>query len=1038
MTSQVEASVSAHLERQFETEIEAHLLANGWVEGDPKAFDRDLGLDLDQLVAFVEASQPDAWAKLVKVHGSEVVARQKFGKRVAKEIDTRGTIAVLRSEVKDLGVTVNLAFFAPAHDLTPELGVKYAANRLVVTRQAPVSESNPLDTVDLLLMVNGVPVATAELKTQTTNQSVEDAKKQYRVDRVPSDLVFRARTVVQFAVDQDSVFITTRLSGKDTVFLPFNQGSEGPGCDGGAGNPVNPLGHRTAYLWERVWQRDNWLDILGSFVHVSQVRDSAGKKTGKTVTVFPRFHQWDTVTKLLAASRNQGPGRNKLIQHSAGSGKSNTIAWLAHRLSRLHTPSDEALLGAGAKAAGLGANTPVFDKVVIVTDRVVLDRQLQDTVSSFDHTPGMIETIGDGKTSEDLKKALQGKKARIIVTTLQKFPVVAQTAVTLSGSRFAVIVDEAHSSQSGEAAKDLKAVLAGKSGDAALEAAAQADEAAEVAAGDSEDQLAELLERSALTRGRQENLTFFAFTATPKHKTLSLFGELVMQPDGSERFEAFHLYSMRQAIEEGFILDVLANYTTYKTYYRLANGLSSEDPELPKGKAASALARFVSLHPTNLAQKAEIIVEHFRAHTAGKIGGHAKAMVVTRSRLHAVRYHQAIEAYIHEKGYDKGKQPLKSLVAFSGTVIDPDAPEVSYRESMLNGFGEKELPKRFETDDYQVLVVAEKYQTGFDQPLLHTMYVDKKLADVKAVQTLSRLNRIHPGKDDTFVLDFVNDPEDIVAAFEPFFRQTTASPTDPNVLYTLQSRIVAAKVIDAEEQARGVKAILAGGATGSAQLNAAIDPAVERWRALEDDTEREALRTALRDFVRTYAFLGHIIPFADADMESLYFYGKYLLTRLPRPDASGAVDLGGAVVLTHLRTEKKSEQALKLEGTEDPLNGIGDGTGKQVEEPATLLSKLISDLNAKFGANLTDADKLWFEQIEAAHTEDPEVREAALGNDLEQFRAHLTQDRLLKVLLGRQDDNEALLKMLLGNQRLFDRVHATLVESIYDSIRAAV
>lgn len=1034
MSSAVEGAVAAHLEKQFESEIEVHLLGHGWVKGDPKAYDRELGLDLDQLVEFIKATQPPKWASLVKVHGTELQARQKFGKRVAAELTSRGTIAVLRGEVHDLGVAVRLAFFAPAHTLTPELGEKYEANRLVVTRQAPVSESSPLDTVDLLLSLNGVPIATAELKTQTTGQSVQHAMMQYRQDRNPTDLIFRARTVVQFAVDQDEVMMTTRLLGESTEFLPLNQGTGGPSRDGGAGNPPNPKGHRTSYVWEQVWQRDAWLDIIGSFIHVEQVRDDDGKKTGKTRTVFPRYHQWHAVTQLLERTREEGPGKNKLIQHSAGSGKSNTISWLAHRLSRLHTPGDPALLGAGAKAAGLGTNAPLFDKVVIVTDRVVLDRQLQDTVSSFDHTPGMIATIGEGKTSADLREALEGKKARIIITTLQKFPVVAQAATDLAGTRFGVIVDEAHSSQSGEAAKDLKAVLTGKTGTAALEASAEAEEAAEEAAGDSEDRLAEMLAKSVAARGKQDNLTFFAFTATPKHKTLSLFGELFTDEDGTEKYRPFHLYSMRQAIEEKFILDVLANYTTYKTYYRLANGLSSDDPELPKGKAASALARFVSLHPTNLAQKAEIIVEHFRAHTHAKIGGHAKAMVVTRSRLHAVRYHQAISDYIKEKGYDQGDHPLRSLVAFSGAVIDPDDPTVTYRESLLNGFGEKELPKKFETDDYQVLVVAEKYQTGYDQPLLHTMYVDKKLADVKAVQTLSRLNRTAPGKEDTFVLDFVNDPEDIVEAFDPFYRQTFAAPTDPNILYTLQRRINDAKIIDPEEMSAGVSAILLVGASGSAKLNAAIDPAVERWKAMEDDDEREAFRTALRDFTRTYAFLAHIIPFVDTAMEELYYYGKYLLTRLPRAD-SGAVDLDGAVVLTHLRTEKKTEQALELTGTDDPLVGAGDGVGKMVEEPKAHLSDLIDDLNKRFGADLTEADRLWFEQLEAAHKEDPEVRDAALGNDIVQFSAHLTKEKLLEVLLGRQDDNATLLKLLLDNPTLFDRVHSTLVQSIYEGIR---
>jgi len=1028
------AANSAHLEKQFEAEIEAHLLATGWVKGNPDSYNRDLGLDPDQLIAFVQSTQPEAWNKLVKAHGGESNACLKFAKRVAQELNSRGVISVLRGDVKDLGVTVKLAYFAPAHDLTPGLGEKYRANRLVLTRQAPISESNPLDTVDLLLSVNGIPVSTAELKTQTTGQSVKHAMNQYRVDRMASDLVFKSRTIVHFAVDQESVMMTTSLKGKDTVFLPFNQGSEGAGKDGGAGNPVNPLGHRTSYLWERVWQRDAWLDLLGSFVHVQHVRDDDGKKTGETAIVFPRFHQWDAVSKLLLTARSTGPGHNKLIQHSAGSGKSNTIAWLAHRLSTLHTPSDEALIGDQLHAAGLSTNQPIFDKVVIVTDRVVLDRQLQDTVASFDHTPGMIEAIGDGKTSSDLKKALEAKQSRIVITTLQKFPVVAQSAVELAGTRFAVIVDEAHSSQSGETVKDLKSVLAGKRGDAALEALAEAEEAAEVEVGDPEDQLIALLESSVAARGHQSTLTFFAFTATPKHKTLSLFGELVMQPDGEERYVPFHLYSMRQAIEEKFILDVLASYTTYKTYYRLANGLSSEDPELPKGKASSALARFVSLHPTNLAQKAEVIVEHFRAHTRGKIGGRAKAMVVTRSRLHAVRYHHAITQYISSKGYDKGPNALRSLVAFSGTVIDPDDTSISYRESLLNGFGEKQLPKKFASDDYQVLVVAEKYQTGFDQPLLHTMYVDKKLADVKAVQTLSRLNRKAPGKEDTFVLDFANDPEDIISAFEPFYRETVASPTDPNILYALQGRILAARVVHPDEMVAGVLAILGGGVTASAKLNAAIDPAVERWKTLEGESEREAFRTALRDFTRAYAFLAHIIPFSDTSLEQLYYYGKYLLTRLPRIDV-GSVDLDGAVILTHLRTEKKVEQSLSLSGISEPLTGAGDGRGKKVDEPKAPLSQLINDLNSKYGANLTEADRLWFEQLEAAHKEDPDVREAALGNDLDQFKAHLSQEKLLKVLLSRQDENASLLKLLLDSPEVFDRVHGVLVKSIYEAIR---
>jgi type I restriction enzyme R subunit len=657
--------------------------------------------------------------------------------------------------------------------------------------------------------------------------------------------------VVHFAVDPNTVEMTTELAGEKTVFRPFNLGSGGPGEDGGKGNRANPHGHSTAYLWEQVWERRTWLDLLATFAHVEKrtVTDPvSGKQTVRRTLVFPRFHQWHAVRRLLDTARVEGPGRSYLIQHSAGSGKSNTIAWLAHGLSRLHTPHTDA-------RDDLGPDVPVFDKTVAITDRVVLDRQMQDTVTGFSHTPGSIVTIGDGKTSADLRAALESVQARVIITTLQKFSVVAQAATDLAGTRFAVVVDEAHSSQTGEAAKDLKAVLG------------------EAEAEDAEDALA----ASVAARGRQPNLSFFAFTATPKAKTLELFGERVLEPDGSERLRSFHLYSMRQAIEEGYILDVLRGYTTYSTYYRLANGLS-EDPELPKGKAASALARFVSLHETNLAQKAETVVEHFRADTRSRLGGRAKAMVVTRGRLHAVKYHAAISAYVEKKGY----RDVRALVAFSGTVTDPDT-KVEYREPLLNGFGEKELPQRFASGDYQVLVVAEKYQTGFDQPLLHTMYVDKNLSGVNAVQTLSRLNRMHPGKTDTFVLDFANSAEEIQEAFAPYYTQTSATPTDPNVLYNLSGRLDAAGVLHPDEVKAGVQAILAGAQDGSAALHAALDPAVARFAAL-DEQDAEEFRDALTAYLRAYAFLGQVVPFADTHLEELYYYGKYLLTKLPARD----------------------------------------------------------------------------------------------------------------------------------------------------------
>ena len=1021
----------AHLEEAFEKEIVAHLTANGWCAGESADYDKSLGLDTKALWAFIAATQAETWAKVATSHGGDTpLARSKVAKRIADEITARGTIDVLRKGVKEMGQTLKLAYFVPAHELTPELRAQYDANILTVTRQAHVSESNPADSVDLLLLLNGLPVATAELKTQFTEQNMDHAIDQYRKDRTPSDLIFRARSVVNFALDQDAVSMATKLTGLSTTFLPFNLGSNGPGVDGGAGNPAAPGKHRTSYLWEHVWQRDTWLKILGSYVHIADVRDKAGKKTGSKLTIFPRYHQFDAVSKLLAATVDEGPGHNKLVQHSAGSGKSNTIAWLAHQLSSLHTAGSVETLGAGAAEAGLGANEPIFDKVIIVTDRKILDRQLQDTVESFDHQPGVIKKIDEN--SSQLKDALEGKTARVIITTLQKFPVVAQSATDLSGTRFAVIVDEAHSSQSGEAAKELKAVLSGKTGGEALEAAEAADSADE----SSEVDIADLLERNVQARGKQKNITFYAFTATPKYKTLALFGERVPDPvdPKEEMYVPFHLYSMRQAIEEKYILDVLANYTTYKTYYRLANNLGTEDLEVPKGKAASLLARYVSLHPTNLSQKAEIIVEHFCAHTAKKINGRARAMVVTASRLHAVHYYEAITKYIAAKGYDKGDSPVKALVAFSGTVVDPDVPTVEYTESKMNRFPEKELPERFE-DEYQVLVVAEKYQTGFDQPLLHTMYVDKKLDGVKAVQTLSRLNRAAEGKEDTFVLDFVNDAEDIQKAFAPFYNETVASPTDPNILYTLQRRIMDAHLIDAADIDRAVEAILLAGEKGNAQLSAATDPASDLWDALADVDEKEQFLTAVRDFVRTYAFLAQIIPFHDTDLEKLYYYCKFLATRLTRE--VGTVNIDGAVVLTHLRTELIAEAENISLGKRDgsvELSGPGSGTGKQTHPPEDPLSVIVAQLNEKFGASLTDIDKVLIDQITAHFKGDAEVQLVASNNDIQQFGVYMGR-RIDDGIVERHEANASIVKSYFENEGFKEILDRYIVETLYQSLK---
>lgn len=1040
-------------ETAFEDSIEQHLLDNGWRQGSSATYSRKLGLDSGELATFIAASQPDEWEKLTQMLGGLEAATKKVAAQVAGQIDLRGTVDVLRGEVKMHGVRFRVAFFAPANGLTQELWDRYDANRLTVVRQLHHSETNPGDSLDLVLLVNGIPTATAELKNPLTQQTVQHAMRQYQKDRTPADLIFRGRAVVHFAVDPHQVYMTTRLAGEKTRFLPFNQGSGGAGCKGGAGNPHNPTGYDTAYLWERVWQRDAWLGLLGGFVHVEDVRDEDGKKTGQRRTLFPRFHQWHAVQALLQATRGAGPGVNRLIEHSAGSGKSNTIAWAAHQLSRLHTPHLEAELTEQIRQSGLSTDQPIFSKVIVITDRVVLDRQLQDTVAGFEHTPGTIVKIDQDSTQ--LRSALAGNTARVVITTLQKFPVVAEIAAKqgggVAGHRFAVIIDEAHSSTSGDAMKDLKKVLGGRSNGSGTNGTRQDtwvtdDEAtdhltvaeiAEARIEDGSDDATDLIAASMTARGSQRNLSFFAFTATPKPKTLELFGETVTGPDGSPVKTAFHLYSMRQAIEEEFILDVLANYTTYDTYYRLANSApGGDDPEVPKGKAAATLARFVSLHPTNLAQKAEIIVEHFRQKTAGKIGGRAKAMVVTRSRLHAVRYKQVIDEYIKAKGYDTGPGSVAALVAFSGTVTDPDNETVTYTEPLMNGFGEAQLPKRFAGDDYQVLIVAEKYQTGFDQPLLHTMYVDKKLAGVRAVQTLSRLNRTHPGKSDTFVLDFANKAEDIQASFEPFFEETTATATDPNLLYNLETTIQQALVIDPDEQAAAVQALLTGGSQNQKTIYANLGPAVTRFINLDED-DQATFRDALNDYVRAYSFLAQVMPWTDPDLESLYLYGRALLPLLPKAPDDPLPQISDSVLLTHLRTEARGEAenlSLTAGSTEPGVALPGGGTGKAYQSPLEKLSQLIADMNQRFGMNLTDVDLVWFEQQKLVIEADEHMRVVALNNDRDQFRVVL--DKFAEdAIIERHEANGVLFDAFFAKPD-FRQMFMDYLAGSYDQIRA--
>lgn len=955
-------------EAAFEMEIVASLVGHGgYEETNAHEFDTEAGLDFGLTLAFIGVTQQEQWDRLIRLHGGQNTAQQVFKQRLVKELDSRGTVDVLRHGVVDHGVSVQLAYFRPAHGLTPELVARYERNYLSVTRQLRYEKDSD-KSVDLALFVNGVPVATAELKNALTGQTIDDAKGQYRSGRDPNNITLGRRAVVHFAVDTERVAMTTRLAGPQTRFLPFDQGH-----DEHAGNPPNPDGHRSAYLWQRVWQCDSWLDLLQRFVHVEKVPRGSRKLPSM---IFPRFHQWDAVRKLEAAAKADGAGHDYLVQHSAGSGKSNTIAWLAHRLSILHGADDR----------------PVFDKVVVITDRRVLDRQLQDTIYQFEHAHGLVQKID--VDSAQLSGALAGAQARIIITTLQKFPIVMSQGVKLPDRRYAVIVDEAHSSQTGESVKDLKAVL-GATEEERLKVAERDESAAQ------DDPLGEALAEAAKARGKQRNISFFAFTATPKGRTLEHFGRL---NPVTGRYEAFNTYSMRQAIEEKFILDVLANYVTYRTFWNIEKKVA-EDPNYDAKKAGAAIARFVSLHERNLAQKAEVIIEHFRRHVRHKIGGRAKAMVVTASRLHAVRYVHALRAYCRDKGYDIGV-----LVAFSGTVL-PDTEK--HTESSLNEFPESQTVERFGTGEWHVLVVAEKYQTGFDQPLLYAMYVDKSLSGLAAVQTLSRLNRMCDGKDGTFVLDFRNDTEDIRESFSQWYTTTVAQPTDPNLLYDTRHALDPFGVLWPEEVERAVALLLGKQQANShGRLHAALTPAIERFAVLDDD-EKNRFRDALARFTHTYSFLSQIVSFTDVKLEADYLFCRALATFI-RPSGEAGLDLGKEVELTHLRTEQKFSGSLALEVEHGEVSTFFSGAGGQTTPEQEPLSQIIAKLNECFSTEWTERDRIHLDAIFDDLASRPDIQRAAAVNTSENFKLVIEQE-FVKAIVAQMNLAEDMSLRLLDN-----------------------
>lgn len=1017
-------------EKAFETAVESMLLDGGWHKADRAEWDVERALFPARAVAFIQSTQPELWSEMTGLHGTNL--EPAIISALVRELDLKGSIHVLRHGFKFYGKTFRLAWFKPAHSMNIEALAQFARNKLTVTRQARCHPGKG-DEIDLLFALNGVPVATCELKNPMTGQNWRSAVRQYRQDRDPTAPVFRfqKRALVHFAADPDEIHMTTRLAKDGTRFLPFNRGSHPGAVRCGAGNPQHPSGYRTSYFWQEVLEREQFLEIIGSYVFTERteekIEDARGARTVKReAVIFPRYHQLDAVSGLVKVSKADGPGRNYLIQHSAGSGKTNSISWLSHRLASLHNARDE----------------KIYDCVVVITDRRILDSQLQEAIYQIEHAQGVVQPID--RDSQQLARALvDGTK--IVITTLQKFPFVLSGLLSVAGADssetatkaertraakwrreiasrcYAIIVDEAHSGQTGESAREMKAILGSRA----------------QASGEDSESWEDGLNAVVESRGPQPNISFFAFTATPKGKTLELFG----RPGASGKPEAFHVYSMRQAIEERFILDVLQNYTDYDTYYRLVKRASA-DRELPRRRAAAALAKFMQLHPHNVAQKTEVIIEHFRNNVSHRIGGRAKAMVVTSSRLHAVRYMLSFQEYIEEHEYTD----VRPLVAFSGTVKDPDTgkdfTEPGMNLDVVTGkpISESGLASRFNSPEYQILLVADKYQTGFDQPLLQAMYVDKRLDGVQAVQTLSRLNRPAPGKESPFVLDFVNNPEDIQRAFAPYYDRTELlASSDPYQLEALKHELDGLRVYHWSEVESFARVFYLPQSRREpddhARLDACLQPARDRFSVLDSD-KQEAFHDRLGAFVKLYAFLGQIIPYGDSDLECLASFGRVLLPSIRPKRDSAPIHLGEDVDLEYYRLQRVSSGAITVQNEEGVHVKTPDevGTGRSEEDKAPL-SEIIEKLNDKFGTKFTDEDRLFFEQVKERAVRSEEIRETARANPLDKFSLGI-REVVGRLMIERMGENDALVTRYMSDPDFQEVAFADLSRAIYGAVGA--
>ena len=948
-----------YTEQRFEDHIEGYLNQSGYESLQSTDYDKSLCLTPNETLQFIQGTQPEEYQRLERQYGADTPV--KLLDRVSKQVASRGVLDVLRKGIRDRGCHFKLTYFLPSSGMNPDHQQLYAQNQFSLIRQLKYSEKNE-KSLDMTLFLNGLPLVTMELKNSLTGQIFTDAEKQYRTNRDPREPLFQfKRCLVHFAVGNEKVSMTTHLQGGKTRFFPFNKGIE---------NPVNPNGHKTAYLWENILQPNNLMALINNFIHEQETTEKVYDPKTKMVRdekhrvlVFPRYHQLDVIRQLQAAIVKEGVGHNYLIQHTTGSGKSNSIAWLAHLLTHLFSVSE--------------TTNRIFDSVIVVTDRRVLDKQLQDTIKQVEQVDGVVYAVD--KDSAQLKGYLESGKS-IIISTIQKFSVIAEEIGKLKSKHFAVIIDEAHSSQSGEAAKDLRVSLSKR-----IEEHIEDDDPDEVES-DIDAKILEQMEQ----RRMQDHISYFGFSGTPKNKTLELFG----RKDEDGKFIPFHVYSMRQSISEGFTLDVLQNYTTFKRYFQLVKSVS-EDREYEKARTLRALTNYVDLQPHSIETKTKIMLEHFIEHTAKTIEGKGRAMLVTPSRLHCVRYKQAFDRQMKEMGL-----PYRCLVAFSGTVHDTDNGQ-DYTENGMN-----ELPPStsiadsFKSPEYRILIVASKFQTGFDEPLLQTMYVDKRLDGLQCVQSLSRLNRVTTGKTDTLVLDFVNEPERIQEAFQQYYQTTMlAEETDPNRLYDLQSQLEGFNLYD-EATIDEFCEVFYDTNQPDELLQGILDGVVERWSELERDA-REELRSTLQSYIRLYGYISQLITFTDVALEKLYIFGRSLNKKLPKRDHPDLQDVLVSVDLDSFRVQRMHEELqLSLEAEDSEVEGIGSDVRPIRESEQDFLSNILENLNSAHHIDFTVEDKVDIETIHRKMHENEELRQVINGDNSETNKRRKFDDVIDDILLG--------------------------------------